>query len=86
MIGKNAIKACEKIRLLYDDNKRTRVEHFKAIIPIIISLESRRFSMNDQQVNQFPVVHPNHAWNYLSNEVYVIGVDLVVLSIVSKIN
>lgn len=42
--------------------------------------------MNDQQVNQFPVVHPNHAWNYLSNEVYVIGVDLVVLSIVSKIN
>lgn len=86
MIGKNAVRVCEKIRLLYDDSKRIRVEHFKASVPIIISLESGRFSMNDQQFNQFPVAHFDHAWNYLSNEVYLIGVDLVVLSIVSKIN
>lgn len=48
LIGKNAVRVCEKIRLLYDDNKRVRIEHFKAIVPIIISLESGRFSMNDQ--------------------------------------
>lgn len=42
--------------------------------------------MNDCNLHIYPPLHKDFAWKYLQNEVYLMALDFIALSIIYKIN
>lgn len=42
--------------------------------------------MNDYALHEWPPISPHYAWQYLQNEVYLMSMDFISLSVMHKIN